>query len=226
MSNIAANLNDVRQRIIDACTACGRQPDAVQLLAVSKTKPASQVQQAIDAGQQHFGENYLQDALDKVSLFPNACWHFIGHIQSNKTRQIANNFDWVHSVSSLKVARRLNEQRTLSEPLNIMLQVNISDDAAKDGLRSNEVASVVKALQGMSKIRLRGLMTITVQSDDVTVQRHHFNKLATLLQELQAGSETTRDFDQLSMGMTGDLEAAIAEGATWVRIGTAIFGAR
>ncbi len=223
--SIADNLVAVRERILRACHEANRDPASVRLLAVSKTKPGTMVQQAIDAGQTDFGENYLQDALDKVQQFPDAQWHFIGRVQSNKTRQIANHFDWVHSLAGLKVARRLNDQRDHSDPLNVLLQVNISGDPAKEGVSESDASRLLADLAEMSNLRPRGLMTITEATQDPRKQRDHFRQLADLLDNLQ-NQLGLAGFDQLSMGMTADLESAIAEGATWVRIGTAIFGAR
>lgn len=225
MSGVVQNLQSVRERITRICAESARDPSEVQLLAVSKTKPATQVQEAIAVGQQDFGENYVQDAMDKVIRFPNVHWHFIGHIQSNKTRWIANHFDWVHSLDSLKIARRLNEQRQREAPLNVLLQINVSNDPAKAGLAVDEAGALLEGLSDMERLLPRGLMTITEETNDTVTQRKYFRRLAQLLNELNAQYKLNH-FDQLSMGMTGDLESAIAEGATWVRIGTAIFGAR
>ena len=166
MTNVTDNLHKVRQRIDSACAQCGRDPSSVMLVAVSKTKPAQMVQEAIAAGQRDFGENYLQDAMEKVSKLPQACWHFIGQIQSNKTRQIANHFDWVHSLASEKIAQRLNNQRELASPLNILLQVNVSNDASKAGVAIHQAGELLKFVKGMKNLQPRGLMTITEQTEN------------------------------------------------------------
>lgn len=225
MTSVTDSLHNVREQIDHACREYGRSSADVMLLAVSKTKPFYMVEEAIRAGQLDFGENYLQDAIDKVPLLPEARWHFIGHIQSNKTKQIANHFDWVHSVSSRKVAQRLSDQREGPEPLNILLQVNVSNDTAKAGTRVDQTRALLDHVLQMKNIRPRGLMTITEHTNDLTQQRHYFATLAGLREDLNK-EFSTGDFDQLSMGMTQDLNSAIAEGATIVRIGTAIFGER
>ena len=225
MTSVTSNLHQVQERIYKACLQNNRDPGDVRLLAVSKTKPDTMVAEAIAAGQLDFGENYLQDAMVKVVQFPQACWHFIGHIQSNKTKQIANHFDWVHSVASQKVARRLNDQRELTTPLNVLLQINVSDDPAKAGIAEGQAEALLSCILGLKKLHPRGLMTITEQTEDPQAQRRHFKHLAQILDNLNSGYLLDR-FNQLSMGMTGDLESAIAEGATIVRIGTAIFGQR
>jgi pyridoxal phosphate enzyme (YggS family) len=220
--DIESQLVKVRHRIAAACDAAGRTVDEVQLLAVSKTKPLADIEIAITAGHRHFGENYLQEALTKIEILgaqPN--WHFIGSIQSNKTRLIAENFHWVHTVSSLKIARRLNQQRPENlPPLKIFLQVNIDRDPDKSGLSPEELSNVVSELAGYTRLELMGLMTIPKQRNGFEAQREPFRALRELQKRVMPGQS------QLSMGMSGDLEAAIQEGATWVRIGTDIFGAR
>ena len=200
-----------------------RDPATVGLLAVSKTQPAAAIREAAAAGIRDFGENYLQEALDKqaeLSDLPLA-WHFIGPIQSNKTKSIAEHFDWVHSVDRLKIAQRLSDQRpTALPPLNICLQVNVSGEASKSGCAPEELPKLAQAVAAMPHLRLRGLMCIPAPSEDPAEQRAAFARLRALRDELPL------TLDTLSMGMSQDLEAAIAEGATWVRIGTALFGAR
>ena len=220
--DIASKLQAVNQRIAAACESAGRAADDVQLLAVSKTKPASDVQAALAAGQRHFGENYLQDALSKIEeLGQEPIWHFIGAIQSNKTRAIAEHFAWVHTVSSLKIARRLNDQRPLElPPLKIFLQINIDDDPAKAGLTPAQLPELIAELEHMPRLEVQGLMTLPTQRDTFEAQRQPFRQLKQLLEH------NLPNHSGLSMGMSGDLEAAITEGATWVRIGTDIFGAR
>jgi pyridoxal phosphate enzyme (YggS family) len=223
MSTIAENIAKVRERIREAAQALQRDPAAVGLLAVSKTKPAQAIREAHAAGQIDFGENYLQEALSKQAELTDLplIWHFIGPIQSNKTRQIAEHFDWVHSVDRLKIAQRLSEQRPEHlPPLNICLQVNVSGEASKSGCTPEELPALAQAVTQLPRLRLRGLMTIPEPSDDPQAQREPLARLRRLRDALPG------NLDTLSMGMSQDLEAAIAEGATWVRIGTALFGAR
>ena len=223
MSTIAENIAKVGERIRAAAQASGRDLDGIGLLAVSKTKPAAAVREAFAAGIRDFGENYLQEALEKqaeLSELP-LIWHFIGPIQSNKTKPIAEHFAWVHSVDRLKIAQRLSEQRpTDLPPLNICLQVNVSAEDSKSGCAPAELAALAKAVSQLPNLRLRGLMAIPEPTDDVAAQRAAFARL----RELRDGLPLP--LDTLSMGMSHDLDAAIAEGATWVRIGTALFGAR
>ena len=223
MSTIAKNIAKVRTRIREAAQACGRDPETVGLLAVSKTKPAAAVREAHACGQSDFGENYLQEALNKQAELSDLplTWHFIGPIQSNKTRPIAEHFAWVHSVDRLKIAQRLSEQRpTQLPPLNICLQVNVSGEASKSGCTPDELPALAKAVSQLPNLRLRGLMTIPEPTSDVAQQHAACARLRQLRDDLNL------ELDVLSMGMSDDLEAAIAEGATWVRIGTALFGAR
>ncbi|KTS72475.1 hypothetical protein NS274_21290 [Pseudomonas oryzihabitans] len=223
MSTIAENSATVLERIAAASRTAGRDPATVGLLAVSKTKPAAALREAAAAGLRDFGENYLQEALDKQTELTDLplVWHFIGPIQSNKTRAIASHFDWVHSVDRLKIAQRLAEQRPPERgPLNICLQVNVSGEASKSGCHPDELPALATAVSQLPNLRLRGLMAIPEPTDDPASQRAAFARLRTLSEALNL------DLDTLSMGMSQDLEAAIAEGATWVRIGTALFGAR
>lgn len=210
-------------RINAATHAADRENSSVGLLAVSKTKPAEAVREAFTAGLRDFGENYLQEALEKQSALSDLplVWHFIGPIQSNKTKPIAENFDWVHSVDRLKIAERLSAQRPANlPPLNICLQVNVSGEDSKSGCSLEEVSTLAHAVTQLPNLRLRGLMAIPEPTDDPEQQREAFAKLRAALEGLNL------QLDTLSMGMSHDLEAAIAEGATWVRIGTALFGAR
>ena len=223
MSTIAKNIAKVRTRIREAAQACGRDPESVGLLAVSKTKPAAAVREAHACGQRDFGENYLQEALNKQAELSDLAltWHFIGPIQSNKTRPIAEHFAWVHSVDRLKIAQRLSEQRPAHlPPLNICLQVNVSGEASKSGCAPEELPALAQAVSQLPNLRLRGLMTIPEPTSDVAQQHAACARLRQLRDDLNL------ELDVLSMGMSDDLEAAIAEGATWVRIGTALFGAR
>ena len=223
MSTIAENIAKVGVRIREAAQASQRDCATVGLLAVSKTIPAEAIRQAFAAGTRDFGENYLQEALEKqleLSDLP-LTWHFIGPIQSNKTKPIAEHFAWVHSVDRLKIAQRLSDQRPAHLPaLNICLQVNVSGEASKSGCNPDELPALAQAVTQLPNLRLRGLMTIPEPTDNPNEQRAAFARLRELQQDLNL------DLDTLSMGMSHDLEAAIAEGATWVRIGTALFGAR
>ncbi len=223
MSTIGDTIAKVRQRIRDAAQSAGRAPQSVALLAVSKTKPAAQLREAFAEGLRDFGENYLQEALGKQQALADLplVWHFIGPIQSNKTRALAEHFDWVHSVDRLKIAERLSAQRPAHlPPLNICLQVNISEEPSKSGCLPEEVPALAAAIAALPGLRLRGLMAIPAPSTDPAVQRAAFARL----RQLQAALPLP--LDTLSMGMSDDLEAAIAEGATWVRVGSALFGAR
>ncbi len=223
---IAANLDTVRQRIALAALAAGRRPESVLLLAVGKTKPACAVRAAFDAGCRDVGENYLQEGVDKARALADLPlrWHFIGPIQANKTRAIAETFDWVHSVDRLKVAQRLSAQRPPGrEPLNVCLQLNVSGEASKSGVDAEELDDLAAAVAALPNLRLRGLMAIPAPSVDPVEQRAAFAAVRHALERLQ---QRWPALDTLSMGMSADLEAAIAEGATIVRVGTDIFGAR
>jgi len=225
-ANIAANLQQINTRIDEICQQYHRNSNDIRLLAVSKTKPAEDIRSAFNAGQRCFGENYLQEALQKIQALHDLPieWHFIGSIQSNKTRELAEHFSWIHSVDRLKIARRLSEQRPESmPPLNICLQVNISEESSKSGLLLNELDALVAEVVQLPNISLRGLMAIPAKADTLAAQRAIFNKIYLALQTLQ---KMHPELDTLSMGMSNDMEAAIAEGSTILRIGTAIFGAR
>ena len=230
MSTIAHNLQAVDASILAAASAAGRPRAAVRLLAVSKTFPAEAVLEAIAAGQHAFGENYLQEALDKITAISQALpgtpveWHFIGPIQSNKTRPIAAHFDWVHTVERLKIAQRLSEQRAEElGPLNICLQVNISGEVSKSGATPDELLELARHVAQLPRLRLRGLMAIPEPEPDFNKQRAAFRRLRELADSLIAHGIA---LDTLSMGMSADLAAAVAEGSTMVRVGSAIFGVR
>ena len=233
MRSIDDNLQAVRQRIARAAAAAGRDPRSVTLLAVSKTHPARLVEEAVGAGQRVFGENYVQEALEKMDALAGSLgeeraraleWHLIGPLQSNKTRVVAERFDWVHSVESEKVARRLSEQRSAGKPpLNVLIQVNVSGEASKSGVAPQKVAALARAVAALPNLRLRGLMAIPEATTDAGLQRSRFSSVKRTFEELKRNGF---DLDTLSMGMSDDMEAAIAEGATMVRVGTAIFGAR
>lgn len=228
--SISAHLDQVRQAIAAAARSAARPPGSVLLIAVSKTFGPDAVIAAADAGQRAFGENYLQEALDKqlavAQTRPDLAleWHFIGPIQSNKTRPIAEHFDWVHAVDREKIAQRLSDQRPAHlPPLQICLQVNVSGEDSKSGVTPDELLPLARAVSAMPHLRLRGLMAIPEPAEDVERQRAPFIQLRQLAQQLR---EAGIDTDTLSMGMSADMVAAIAEGATMVRIGTAIFGKR
>lgn len=226
MTPISANLQAVHARIAAAARAAGRDEKDVSLLAVSKTWPAEYVRLAADAGQHAFGENYVQEGVAKVAELESLGleWHFIGPLQSNKTRPVAEHFDWVHSIERMKIAERLSEQRPAGKvPLNVCLQVNVSGEASKSGCAPDEAVALAKAIAALPNLRLRGLMCIPEPVEDVEAQRRPFRQLRELYEQLRAEG---LPLDTLSMGMSHDIEAAIAEGATMVRVGTAIFGER
>jgi len=228
--HLQANLTTLAERIRAAATDAGRATEAITLVAVSKTFPASAVAALARCGQRHFGENYVREALAKITAVAvlvdlPLVWHFIGPIQSNKTRQIAETFSWVQSVDRLKIAQRLSEQRPRDlPPLNVLLQVNISGEASKRGVAPGEVPPLARAVTELPRLRLRGLMAIPEPAVDPARQREPLTAMRSLFDEQRAAGFA--DWDTLSMGMSADLEAAIAEGATMVRIGTAIFGER
>lgn len=225
---ITANIAALRQRIVQSASDAGRDPAEITLLAVSKTRSAEEVAVALDAGLTQIGENYLQEAVDKQAALQgrNACWHFIGPIQSNKTREIASHFDWVHSVDREKIAKRLSEQRPEGKPpLKICLQVNISREDSKSGVLPEDALTLAKQITALPALQLRGLMAIPAASDDLAEQRAAFAALSALRDTLQQALPD-QTLDTLSMGMSGDMDAAIAEGSTLIRIGTALFGPR
>ena len=227
-SHIARHLDEVRQHIAKAAAEASRDSSSVALLAVSKTFPASDVRAAFDAGQRAFGENYVQESVAKItdlaSLRSEIQWHFIGPLQSNKTKLVAENFDWVHSVDRLKIAERLSAQRPEGMPaLNVCLQVNVSGEESKSGVAPEEALTVAHAIAALPNLTLRGLMSIPEPAASLDQQRAPHKRLRELMDTLRADG---LQLDTLSMGMSADIEAAILEGATMVRIGTAIFGAR
>ena len=227
MLDIAANLETVLRRIAEAEQRFGREPGSVKLIAVSKTKPLQLIREAVRCGQQLFGENYVQEAVEKVLQIQeeSLSWHFIGPIQSNKTKLIAENFDWVHSIGREKIAQRLNNQRPAHLPkLNICLQVNVSDEATKAGASLAKLPALIESVSTLPNLRLRGFMAIPIYEHEFEKQRLPFGQLKETL--LTMNQRFHLQMDTLSMGMSGDLEAAIAEGATFVRVGTDIFGAR
>lgn len=226
MTTIGERLLAVRARIEAAARVAGRDPAAVSLLAVSKTWPAAAVRAAAAAGQRAFGENYVQEGVEKIEALRDLAleWHFIGPLQSNKTRPVANAFDWVHGIDRVKIAERLSAQRDVHLPaLNVCIQVNVSGEDSKSGVAPDEVAALAQAVAALPRLRLRGLMCIPEPTEDMALLRARFALLRRLRDEL-AGAGLA--LDTLSMGMSHDIEPAIAEGATIVRVGTAIFGER
>jgi len=236
MNSIVVNLMQVRQRVELAALAAKREPEEIELLAVSKTFPASAIEEAMHAGQSAFGENYVQEGVEKIiqleKLRPWLVWHFIGPLQSNKTREVAEHFDWVHSVDRLKIAERLSAQRGefphLAE-LQVCVQVNVSEEDSKSGVPLADAQALCDAISKLPNVILRGLMAIPAPNPDPKIQREAFAAVRACFQSIQASHLVDpgyQFFDTLSMGMSDDLEAAIAEGSTMVRIGTAIFGKR
>ncbi|MBC7394256.1 MAG: YggS family pyridoxal phosphate-dependent enzyme [Variovorax sp.] len=228
MTMIRDNLQQVTSRIVTACTAAGRDPASVRLLAVSKTFPAEAVRDAYGAGQRAFGENYIQEGVGKIQALANIRaeleWHCIGPLQSNKTRLVAEHFDWVHSVDRLKIAQRLSEQRPADlPPLQVCLQVNVDGGANKSGVSPEEAVALAQAVAALPRLRLRGLMAIPEPAVGFDAQRALFLKAAAVFDRINAAGI---ELDTLSLGMSADLEAAIAAGSTMVRVGTAIFGGR
>lgn len=226
MSAIQSRLESVRQQIRQVAQHYQRDADTVQLLAVSKTRPAEDILLAVEAGQRRFGESYIQEALEKIAQLRELDleWHFIGRIQGNKTRAIAENFDWVHSIDSARHMRRLNDQRPEQlPPLKICLQIKIDEEATKAGISPAEARELIAEISGYPRLSLQGLMTLPAPAEQLQAQRRPFRQLRLLRDEL---ATPTLPLQTLSMGMTDDLEAAIAEGSTLVRIGTAIFGPR
>ncbi len=226
MSSIAQSLEKIRNRVTVLERRYGRHPGAVRVVAVSKTKPPEAVRAAAEAGQREFGENHVQDALSKLDALADLdlIWHFVGPIQSNKSHIVATRFDWVHSLDREKIARRLDDQRPENlPPLNVCIQVNVSGESSKSGVEPGAVKALADIVSTLPRLNLRGLMTLPRPCDDLDGQRRPFAELRGI-QEALIGAGLA--LDTLSMGMTNDIEAAIAEGATMVRIGTAIFGAR
>lgn len=230
MPDIAGNIARIEQQICAAASRYQRARDSIQLVAISKTKPDSLVRAAFATGLTHFGESYAQEGAAKIAALSDLpiCWHFVGPIQSNKTKLIAQNFAWVHSVDRARIVDRLARQRPVElPPLNVLLQVNVSGEASKSGVAPGEVIPLAHHVLGFPRLALRGLMTVPAPATGIEAQRLPFARLRELLAEVRdALGPAGNEVDQLSMGMTDDLEAAIAEGATMVRIGTAIFGPR
>ncbi|AHN72495.1 YggS family pyridoxal phosphate-dependent enzyme [Aggregatibacter actinomycetemcomitans] len=230
MDNIRHNLQLVQQKITQICHMIGSSPSAVTLLAVSKTKPVEDILTAYEAGQEAFGENYVQEGVEKIQFCQqhniNLEWHFIGPLQSNKTRLVAEYFDWMQTLDRAKIADRLNEQRSPHKaPLNVLIQVNISNEASKYGVQPGEILDLAKHLENLPHLCLRGLMAIPEPTDDVARQEQVFYQMRVLFEQLQQALPNAQ-IDTLSMGMTDDMQMAIKCGSTMVRVGTAIFGKR
>lgn len=226
MKKIAENLQLVQSRIDSAAASCQRNSSEIRLLAVSKTKPAALVREALTCGQREFAENYLQDALPKIGELADESlvWHYIGQIQSNKTRDIAAHFDWVHSIDRLKIGQRLSAQRGPDQkPLQCCIQINVSGEVQKGGVEPDQLMKLAAALAELPRLQLRGLMVIGSNTKDNDITRSEFERARTLFEAMQTQYPSV---DTLSMGMSADLEAAIVCGSTMVRIGTDIFGAR
>ncbi|GGB60324.1 YggS family pyridoxal phosphate-dependent enzyme [Shewanella inventionis] len=228
MTTIADRISIAQRRINQAAQNCSRTPSDISLLAVSKTKPINDIVAAYDAGQRQFGENYVQEGEAKITAlagdYPDIEWHFIGPLQSNKTKIVAEHFDWMHTISRDKIAQRLNDQRPAhKKPLNVCIQVNISQEDSKSGVDAAEVASLALTISKLPNITLRGLMAIPTATDNTDLQQQEFAKLKTLYDQLK---QQYPSIDTLSMGMSGDMDIAIANGSTMVRIGSAIFGER
>lgn len=228
--SISENLSAISHQIQQVTTQAGREPNSVRLLAVSKTKPVEAIEQAIQAGQRAFGENYVQEAVEKIQYFTNVElgkgveWHFIGPLQSNKTRLVAEHFDWIQTVDRLKIAQRLSEQRPVNKaPLNVLIQINISDENSKSGITPAELLPLAEQISQLPNLRLRGLMAIPKPESEPEQQKIALRKMRELFDRLQ---QQYPSIDTLSMGMSDDMTAAIECGTTMVRIGTAIFGAR
>ncbi|MBA5762086.1 YggS family pyridoxal phosphate-dependent enzyme [Vibrio sp. 404] len=232
MNSIQQNIEQITSQILSAQQKCGRAQESVQLLAVSKTKPNQAVLEAAQAGHTAFGENYVQEGVDKIAYFSEhhpelpLVWHFIGPIQSNKTRPVAESFDWVHTIDRSKIAQRLSDQRPAEmPPLQVLIQVNTSGESSKSGIEEEQVFELAELISSLPNLTLRGLMSIPANVPDHASQLYAFNQLADLKQSLSERFPQL-NLDTLSMGMSGDMEAAIEAGSTMVRIGTAIFGAR
>ena len=228
--NIQHNLQDIHQKIEKACEQANRPKSAVKLLAVSKTKPVADILTAHQAGQIAFGENYVQEGVEKIQHFESQGieleWHFIGPLQSNKSRLVAEHFDWMQTLDRAKIADRLNEQRPAHKsPLNVLIQINISDEESKSGIQPEEMLQLAKHIENLPHLRLRGLMAIPAPTHDIAEQESAFKKMKVLFEQLKQALPT-QQIDTLSMGMTDDMASAIKCGSTMVRIGTAIFGAR
>jgi len=228
MATISNNLQLVRERINQACSRVGRAPDSVTLLAVSKTFPAETVREAFHAGQRKFGENYVQEAVDKIAALADLRdqieWHMIGPLQSNKTRVVAETFDWVHTIDRIKIAQRLSEQRPAHlPPLQVCIQVNTSGEASKSGVAPAEALALAQAVSTLPRLTLRGVMALPAPTEDPAVQKAELHEVRVVFDDLKSKGIP---LDTLSMGMSADMEAAVEEGSSMLRVGTALFGKR
>ncbi|MBI9074832.1 MAG: YggS family pyridoxal phosphate-dependent enzyme [Desulfatibacillum sp.] len=228
-NEIRQNLTEIQDRITRAAKQCGRAPESVRLVAVSKTKPAKMLKEAVEAGATILGENYIQEALEKTAELAglDVAWHFIGHLQSNKAKYAVPHFSLIHSVDSLKLAREIDKQAAkINKIQDILVQVNISGEATKSGATDQEAVELVEEIARLENVRIKGLMTMPPYFDDPDRAKPFFRQLKELAGEIRSRGIANVSMNELSMGMTGDFEAAIEEGATLVRVGTAIFGAR
>jgi len=226
-TDISQNLDHVRGLIASSANTHRRKPEDIELLAVSKTKPVSDIMLAYQSGQRHFGENYVQEGVDKIEqlkLYSDIVWHFIGPLQSNKSRLVAENFDWMHSIDRYKIAKRIDDQRSVYKAaLNVCIQVNIDNEQSKAGVAAADVLELAEQISSLPRLKLRGLMAIPKANQDKQTQKQSFDKMGQLFLQCQ---QKFSEFDTLSIGMSGDLDVAIECGSTIVRVGTAIFGAR
>ena len=227
-ADIASNITAIKQRISAAAARCGRDPGGIQLMAVSKTVPAERIRQAIAAGLTVFGENYVQEAREKIpAIGPAVSWHMIGHLQTNKAKYVVNLFDWIHSVDRLELAQELDKRAgQANRKLNVLMEVNVSGEASKSGVSAPQALELVRNVSVLPHLSIRGLMTMPPYSDDPELSRPYFQALRALSAEINATGIASVRMDELSMGMTDDFEVAVEEGATLLRIGRAIFGAR
>lgn len=229
MSKIKDNLSRINQEIMDTTAACGRNPDTVQLIAVSKRKNAATIMEAVKAGAGHFGENYIQEAVEKIDIIgkETACWHFIGHLQSNKVKTAVQYFDFIHTVDTLKLAKEINKQaKKIQKVQKILLQVNIGDEASKSGTNIQETVELADKISGLPHLSLEGLMCMPPYFSEPELARTYFKLLVTIKKDIMAQGFNNVSMTHMSMGMSNDFKVAIEEGSTWVRVGTSIFGAR
>ena len=227
-TNIVSNIRMIRERIVAAAARAGRDPDGIQLMAVSKTVPPERILQAADAGITLFGENYVQEAREKIpAIGHNLSWHMIGHLQTNKVKYVITLFDWIHSVDRMELARELDKRAgQQARKLQVLIEVNVSGEASKSGADPSQVLELVRQISGLPHLNVRGLMTMPPYSDDPEQSRPYFQALSKLRDEISMAAIPNIRMDELSMGMTDDFEVAIEEGATIIRVGRAIFGER
>ena len=229
MSSIKDNLENINKQIVDTAVSCGRRPDTIQLIAVSKIKNVDTIMEAVHAGAGHLGENYIQEAVEKIDIIgkDSACWHFIGHLQSNKARPAVEYFEYIHTVDTFKLAREINRQaKKINKIQKILLQVNISEETTKSGTGRKEAVELAEQISGLENVSLQGLMCMPPYFSDPEQARIYFKQLAQIKQDITMRQFDTVSMEHLSMGMSNDFKVAIQEGATMVRVGTSIFGAR